>query len=46
MLINLQVSNLTKFPSMLASMFSGRYEVEKDDKGAVFIDRDGMQSIY
>ncbi len=36
------VSNLTKFPSMISTMLSGRFEIEKDETGAVFIDRDGM----
>ena len=27
--------------SMLSSMFSGQYELAKDDEGNVFIDRDG-----
>ena len=35
------VSNLVKFPSMFQAMFSGRYELEKDSDGGVFIDRDG-----
>lgn len=34
-------SNLSKFSSMLNTMFSGRFEIEKDESGAVFIDRDG-----
>jgi len=35
------LSNLSKFPSMLNTMFNGMLEVEKDESGAVFIDRDG-----
>jgi len=35
------VSTLTKHQSMLQSMFSGRYELKKDNNGAVFIDGDG-----
>ncbi len=44
--INFQtsLSNLTKLPSMLSTMFSGRFETEKDETGSVFIDRDGMWS--
>jgi hypothetical protein len=26
---------------MLAAMFSGRFELPKDEKGTIFIDRDG-----
>ena len=32
--------------SMLALMFSGRYNVEKDDEGWYFIDRDGTHFRY
>ena len=32
--------------SMLASMFSGRYELGCDDEGCVFIDRDGQLFKY
>lgn len=41
------VSNLTKYSgSMLAAMFSGRHQVVKDEKGRVFIDRDGKLFRY
>eukprot|EP00871_Galdieria_phlegrea_P002748 jgi/Galph1/3474/GphlegSOOS_G2132.1 len=36
------VDTLTKDKeSMLSAMFSGKYAIQKDDQGAVFLDRDG-----
>jgi len=35
------VSTLTKYPSVLQSMFSGWYENKKDSNGCIFIDGDG-----
>jgi len=41
-LFTTSVSTLTKLPgSLFEAMFSGRYEMPKDDQGAVFLDRDG-----
>ncbi|ELR13903.1 K+ channel tetramerization subfamily protein [Acanthamoeba castellanii str. Neff] len=37
---------MTEPDSMLAAMFSGRHELEKDDDGRVFIDRDGELFNY
>jgi hypothetical protein len=37
---------MTEPDSMLAAMFSGRHELEKDDDGRVFIDRDGELFKY
>jgi hypothetical protein len=37
---------MTEPESMLAAMFSGRHELEKDDDGRVFIDRDGELFKY
>jgi len=39
-------STLTRYPSMLSAMFSGRHEIKKDEKGFVFIDRDGELFKY
>ena len=36
------LTSLSKLPSMLNTMFNGLFQVEKDETGAVFIDRDGM----
>ncbi|KAK3594216.1 hypothetical protein CHS0354_010426 [Potamilus streckersoni] len=42
-----RLSTLQKYPdSMLAGMFSGRHELDKDDKGSYFIDRDGTYFEY
>jgi len=35
------IATLTKFPSMLQSMFSGRYENKLDSNGCIFVDSDG-----
>lgn len=41
------VTTLLSHPeSMLAAMFSGRHELETDDEGRVFIDRDGKLFKY
>jgi hypothetical protein len=37
---------MTEPDSMLAAMFSGRHQLEKDDDGRVFIDRDGELFKY
>eukprot|EP01125_Pyxidicula_operculata_P020603 TRINITY_DN7648_c0_g1_i1.p1 TRINITY_DN7648_c0_g1~~TRINITY_DN7648_c0_g1_i1.p1 ORF type:complete len:541 (-),score=75.33 TRINITY_DN7648_c0_g1_i1:69-1691(-) len=40
-------TTLTNMPdTMLASMFSGRYKLSKEDDGCVFIDRDGTHFRY
>jgi len=35
------IATLTKYPSMLQSMFSGKYENKLDKNGCIFIDADG-----
>jgi len=41
------LTTLTSDPcSMLAAMFSGRFQVEKNEEGCVFIDRDGRHFYY
>jgi len=41
------ITTLTSSPdSMLAAMFSGRFQLEKTDEGCVFIDRDGHLFHY
>ena len=40
-------TTLTSYPdSMLSAMFSGRYKLPTDEKGRVFIDRDGTHFRY
>ncbi|KAL3856374.1 hypothetical protein ACJMK2_011142 [Sinanodonta woodiana] len=42
-----RLSTLQKYPdSMLAAMFSGRHELDRDDRGRYFIDRDGTYFEY
>jgi len=46
-LYSTSVSTLTSIPdSMLGAMFSGRYELIKNDEGRIFIDRDGKYFRY
>jgi len=40
------VSNLTKYSGFFQSMFSGRYPIQKDADGAIFIDRDGSHFSF
>jgi N-acetylneuraminic acid mutarotase len=46
-LFKTSISTLRKTPgSMLDAMFSGRYQVNSEDDGSVFIDRDGSRFTY
>jgi len=46
-LFSTTISSLTKYPdSMLGAMFSGRYEIMKNDDDCVFIDRDPKYFRY
>jgi len=40
------LSTLTSTPSMLATMFSGKFDISKDDEGEFFVDRDGTHFGY
>ena len=45
-LFKTRVSTLTRYPdSMLGVMFSGKYAIEKDEEGDVFIDRMVILSV-
>ena len=40
------LANISKYPSKISTMLNGMFQVEKDDSGAVFIDRDGTYIYF